>query len=178
MQFTKTDLEENRQVAEIIQFCDTADLNALEQIADQIYRYQPFLISIFLGYKDEVDVFQHDEIMRILIIIWRFFQDKKNVKRKQITVKKFEARQRKNVAFLKYLEREPSGQAQKQTTADNLGALKSKALFTAVLFKLKEGPALKKLDPELSGIILVGMKSLIESFEELSKPKRRRFARR
>lgn len=177
MQFTNTDLEETKKVAEIIKFCDTADLKTLEQVADQIYRYQPFVISIFLGYKDEVDIYQHDEILRILIIIWSFFKDRKNVKSTQITEKQFEARQRKNVAFLKYLQGEPR-QAQPQTTADNLGALKSKALFTAVLFKLKEGPALKEVDAELSPIILLGMKSLIESFEELSKPKRRRLVRR
>lgn len=177
MQFTKTDFEETSQVAEIIKFCDAADLKTLEQVADEIYRYQPFVISIFLGFKDDVDIYQHDELLRILLIIWLFFQNRKNVKRAQITEKQFEARQRKNAAFLKYLDGEPK-QVQEQATADNLGALKSKALFTVFLFKLKEGPALKKLDPELSGIILVGMKSLIESFEELSEPNRRRFARR
>ena len=177
MQFTKTDFQQTDQVAEIIKFCDTADLKTLEQIADQIYRYQPFLISIFLGFKDQVDVYQHDEILRILLIIWLFFKDHKNVKHTQITQKQFETRQRKNAAFLNYLGGE-SEQVQKHTTADNLGALKSKALFTAVLFKIKQGPALKTLEPQLPGIILVGMKSLIEAFEELTKPKRRKFARR
>lgn len=167
MQFTDTDFQETEQVAQIVLFCDQADNQTLEQVADEIYRYQPFLISIFLGYKDDVDIFQHDELLRVLIIIWLFFKDRPNVKRTKITEKMFEAKQRKNAQFLKYLEGEPNQKTKEQTTDLNLGALKSKALFSVVLFKIKDGAALKKLDIEFIGIILLGMKSLIECFEQI-----------
>lgn len=173
MQFTDTDFQQTNQVAELIRFCDTADIKTLEQLMDEIYRHQPFLISLFMGYKEEVDMLQLDEILRVLIIIWLFFRANENVKRSKITVRMFENMERKNVSFLKYLEGEPAGQAHQDTTAANLGALQSKALFTAVLFKIKQGSALKKLNPEISGIILLGLKSLIECFEDISKSKRK-----
>ncbi len=178
MQFTDTDFQQTEQVAQIVLFCDQADNQTLEQVADEIYCYQPFLISIFLGYKDDVDIFQHDELLRVLIIIWLFFKDRPNVKRIKITEKMFEATQRKNAQFLKYLEGEPNQKAKEQITDLNLGALKAKALFSVVFFKIKDGAALKKLDIESIGIILLGMKSLIECFEQISKPKRRRTSRR
>ena len=177
MQFTNTDFEETKKVADLIKFCDTADNATLEKVTDQIYVHQPFVLSLFLGYKDEVDIFQLDEVLHILIIIWLFFRDRKNVRQNRITQKMFEGREKKNMAFLQYLEGEPDKQKD-QILEGNLGALQSKALFTMVLFKFKEGPALKKLDPKLSGIMLIGMKSLIECFEQISKPKRRRVFRR
>ncbi len=85
MKFTNKDFRETEQMAEFIKFCDTADMRTLEQISDEIYRYQPFLISLFLGYKDDIDAFQHDEFLRILIIIWLFFRDHQSVKQTKIT---------------------------------------------------------------------------------------------
>lgn len=174
MQFTDTDFGQTDRVAELVRFCDTADIKTLEQVTDEIYRHQPFLISLFMGYKDDVDMLQLDEVLRVLIIIWLFFKEHENVKSSKITVNTFEARQMKNVRFLKYLDGEPSKQDQDNIIDANLGALESKALFTAVLFKFKEGPALKKLHPEPSGIMLLGMKSLIECFEDISKSKKKR----
>ncbi len=170
MKFTDKDFRETEQMAEFIKFCDTADMRTLEQITDEIYRYQPFLISLFLGYKDDIDAFQHDEFLRILIIIWLFFRDHQSVKQTKITEKMYEARGNQNIQFLQYLDGEPDEKTKGQTTEINLGVLKSKALFTAVLFKVKEGPALKKLNPESSAIMLLGLKSLIECFEDIAKP--------
>lgn len=167
MDFTSKDFEQTEQVARIVQLCDKADIEELERIVDEIYKYQPFVISMFLGYKDDMTPYQHDEILRVLIIIWLFFKSNKNVKRRKINVALFEKKQQKNVQFLQYLSGEPSNEAQLLTTGLNLGQLKSKALFTAVLFKIREGKTLKKLEQRTSNIILLGMKSLIETFEHV-----------
>ena len=117
--------------------------------------------------KDGAGVFQLDELLRILIVIWLFFEDRPRVKQKRITQKMFEARQKENVNFLEYMDGEPSQSAKNQLVAENLQALHSKELWTMVFYKFKEGAALKTLDTQLSGIILIGMKSLIECFEEI-----------
>lgn len=173
MKFTDTDAQESNQVAEFIKFCDTADNATLEKISDEIYLYQPFVLSLFLGFKDEVDIFQLDEILRIFLIIWLFFRDRENVKKKKITEKIFEARQRKNLQFLQYMQDLPIKQDRDQALNYNLGALKSKALF-----KFKEGPTLKKLETARSALMLIGIKSLIECFEHISRPKKHRPSRR
>lgn len=174
MQIAEDNPVQRQKVAQAVHFCDNADLKTLEQITDEIYHHQPFLISLFLGYKDEVDPYQHDEILRTLIIIWLYFRENKNVKRKKITAGMFEAMEEKNIRFLKYLEGEPTIQAQALTTLNDLKQLKSLGLFTAVLFKVKEGKALSKLPDDEAAIILVGLKSLIECFEKISKPSRLR----
>jgi len=167
MDFSDNDFKETEQVAEIIRFCDTAGIKVLEQVVDDIYRYQPFLISIFLGYKDDVTTSQHDEILRILIIIWLYFKEKQVVKQQAISLPLFEKKEQQNIHFLQYLEGDASWEAQQITTTLNLGLLQSKALFTAVLFKIKDGATLKQLDTNTAAIILLGMKSLIEAFEEI-----------
>lgn len=169
MDFTSEDFKQTEQVANIIRFCDKADMVQLGKIVDDIYKYQPFVISMFLGYKDDMNPYQHDEILRVLIIIWLFFKSNKNVERRKINVALFEKKQKQNVQFLQYLDGEPSNEAQLLTTGLNLGQLKSKALFTAVLFKIKEGKTLKNLEQHTSAIIILGMKSLIEAFEHVCK---------
>jgi hypothetical protein len=176
MQITQDNPVQRQKVAQAVHFCDKADLKTLEQITDEIYHHQPFLISLFLGYKDEVDPYppQADEILRTLIIIWLYFRENKNVKRKKITADMFEVMEEKNIRFLKYLEGEPTIQAQALTTLNDFKQLKSLELFTAVLFKIKEGKALSKLPDDEAAIILVGLKSLIECFSKISKPSRLR----
>ena len=93
----------------------------------------------------------------------------KNVERRKINVALFEKKQKQNVQFLQYLSGESSYQAQELTTGLNLSQLKSKALFTAVLFKIKKGETLKNLEQHTSAIIILGMKSLIEAFENVCK---------
>ena len=146
MNFTSEDFEQTEQVARIIQFCDKTETKQLVGIVDEIYKHQPFVISIFLGYKDDMTPHQHDEILRILIMIWLFFKSNKNVEQHKISVALFEKIQKQNAQFLQYLDGEPSYQAQEETTGLNLSQLKSKALFTAVLFKVKEGKTLKNLE--------------------------------
>lgn len=167
MKFADKDFSESSNVAEIIKFCEQADNKKLEKITDEIYRHQPFLISLFLGYKNDIDMMQMDEVLRVLIIIWLFFRNQINAKQIKISINRFEEKQKINIRFLKYLEGESSEQSKIQTTEMNLDNLKSKALFTAVLFKLREGKALKKLDNNISAMMTLGMKSLIECFDDI-----------
>jgi len=120
MDFTSDDFKQTGQVASIIQFCDKADMGQLGRIVDEIYKYQPFVISMFLGYKDDMNPYQHDEILRVLIIIWLFFKSNKNVERRKINVALFEKKQKQNVQFLQYLSGESSYKAQELTTGLNL----------------------------------------------------------
>ncbi|MFT4761517.1 MAG: hypothetical protein ACI9LN_003500 [Saprospiraceae bacterium] len=54
MNFTKNDFRQTEEIAKIIQFCDGANNKQLEEVVDDIYQNQPFLISFFLRYRDDV----------------------------------------------------------------------------------------------------------------------------
>ena len=174
MQPIPEDPAQLQKVAQIVHYCDTADLKTLEQVADEIYQYQPFLISLFLGYKDDVDPLQHDEILRIIIIIWLYFRDNKQVKRNKINERMFEAQEKKHLHFLKYFEGEPTEQAKSQLTLQDFKNLKSIELMALVWGRALQGPALKNMDTYNAGITLIGFKALIECFEKISKPSRLR----
>ena len=168
MSFTNQDFKEPTKLASIISFCEQADNKTLEQVVAEIHKYQPFLISIFLGYKEDVTPHQHDEIIRILIIIWLFFKDQKGVKKQKINESQFEQQQLKNAQLIQYLHGEPTLQAQQLTTDLNLDQLRSKALFSAVLFRVLDGKHLQSLEEETRGVFILSMKSLIECFETIS----------
>jgi hypothetical protein len=53
----QNNLETMKNVSELVDFCATADNATLEKIVDQIHTHQPFVVSLFLGYKDDVDIF-------------------------------------------------------------------------------------------------------------------------
>jgi hypothetical protein len=81
-----------------------------------------------------------------------------------VTQAQFEKLQRGNKHMLDYSEGEPEESREKIYT-DTLQNLKSKSLWAAVLFRYNNRPVLINMDRENKGIILFGILSFIQSFE-------------
>ena len=69
--------------------------------------------------------------------------------------------------MLKYFEGEHGKNAKLELVSSDLENLNSKSLFTGVVFQFNKKVALLNMKEQTRGIILVGLKSLIESFEEI-----------
>jgi hypothetical protein len=57
-------------------------------------------------------------------------------------------------------------------TGSDLDHLKSKALLSGIFYRFDTQPILMKMDSGLEGTLLIGMKSIIECFEEIGNEKR------
>lgn len=75
--------------------------------------------------------------------------------------------QQRNVYMLKYFEGEQSRNSKLEVISADLENLNSKSLFTEVIFQFNQKVPLLNMKNETRGIILVGLKSLIECFEEI-----------
>lgn len=167
MKFNQNDFDETDQLAKLIKQIDHADLAYANAVSDEIFQRQPFFLSVILGYHFDVSKEEPDEIIRISFLVWEYFRSKPNVQKKQVTQTCFEKAQAKNIEMLKYSEGEPNKRAKMKIYSYDLQKLKSKTLWTAILFRFDNRPVLQKMNPETKGAILIGIKSFIHCFETI-----------
>lgn len=101
------------------------------------------------------------------VIITQLIKKVEQIEHKKISETQFERIQQRNVYMLKYYEGEKGKNAKMNVVAADLMHLKSKSLFTGILFQFYYKSVLININEENRGIILVGLKSLIECFEEI-----------
>lgn len=137
--------------------------------SDVIFQQQPFLISLVLGYKIDLKAEELEEMTKIIFIIWEYFKQNEIVRQVKITQPLFEKVQLRNMHLLKYLKGEPGHEKKSKIIASDLGHLNSKALLTEIFLRFNTQDALINMKAETKGILLIGMKSLVECFEEIEK---------
>lgn len=166
MKILEKDLKDADVVGGIINRVEIADRDFFDSESDVIFKRQPFLISLLLGYQLDFKPNEFEEIGKILFIIWEYFKLRNKIKRKKITETQFERIERRNYHLLKYLEGESEETERLKVIESDMEHLNSKALYAGILLIFNAWDAFIKMDTENKGILLIGLKSLIECFEE------------
>lgn len=161
---TAKDYSETSELAGLIRKIDTSDAEYVDRISDEIFKYQPFFLTVVLGYRMDISSQELEEMMRIYLLVWEYFKSNKNLPKKKVTQTQFEEVQRQNMYMLHYSEGE-SEESRDKIYTDELQNLKSKSLWAAVHFRYNTRPALINMDPEIKGITLIGILSFIQCFE-------------
>lgn len=169
MNISEHDKIETIRITKIITKIDRIDSDYFNVITDEMNQHQPFLLSILLGYRFDFKPEEVGEIIKIVILIWEYFRENKNIKHKKLTEQHFERILKRNLGMLKYLEGESDPSEMLNITSSDLDHLKSKALLTGIFYRFDTQSALVKMDLGTKGTILIGMKSVIECFEEMEK---------
>lgn len=167
MHFTQEDFTEANQLAKVQIAIDKIDAKYVNLVSDEIFHKQPFFLTVLLGYRFDIEPLELEEIMKIYFLIWEYFRTNKNVQSKKVTQERFEMVEDKIISMLQYSEGEANENDKINIYSADLGNLKSKALFTAVLYRYKKKPVLLKMDERKRGLILIGIKSFIECFETI-----------
>jgi hypothetical protein len=165
MEITQKDINETRFVGELIKKINTIDLTEASNVSDRIVKNQPFIMSLLIGYKFDVEEDQLNDVMKMLFIIYLYFENKTNIGAKKIGPKEFEKYEKRNIQFLKYFSGEQNNKSQLEVNKQYLSNLKCKSLFTGILAMANTQISLKKMNSELKGIIVMGMKTLIDCLE-------------
>ncbi len=76
LKLTDKDFSEVKKVAEIIKEVDHSNISELVNSFEEIEKYQPFLISLLLGFKDQLNRIELDELANKLIIILPILEHK------------------------------------------------------------------------------------------------------
>lgn len=162
--FTAKDYSETTELAGLIGKIDAIDAQYVNRVSDEIFKEQPFFLTVLLGYRVDVSEQELEEIMKIYFLIWEYFRSNQNLRKSKVTQTQFEEVQRRNMYMLYYSEGE-SEESRDKIYTDELQNLKSKSLWAAVHFRYKNRPVLLNMDQEYKGIILLGILSFILCFE-------------
>ena len=167
MHFKQNDFSEAKDLAKVQIKIDNIDAEYVDLISDEIFQKQPFFLTTLLGYRFDVTPIELEEIMKIYFLIWEYFRTNKKVQTIKVTETYFETILNTNIALLQYIDGELDEDEKTRIYSSHLSNLKSKALFTAVLYRYSERPVLIKMEEEKRAIILLGIKSFIECFETI-----------
>lgn len=167
MKLTPTNFNETAEIAELMRKIEGFNKDYVFSVSDEIFQRQPFFLSVLLGYKFDVNPTELEEIMKIYFLIWEYFRNNKNVQTKKVTVADFENVEFRYIEMLKYIDGESSKKGKDKLYSHDIEKVKSKPLLTAVLFRLNTRPVLIKMDEQIRGIVLIGIRSFIECFEKI-----------
>ena len=167
MIISEEDKREILRVGQLIKKIEMADEEYINKESDLISKKQPFLISLLLGFRFDLKDLELEEIMKIIFLIWEFFKNHSQINKTKISESQFERIQQSNIYMLKYYDGEQGQKASMELISNDLKNLKSKSLFAAIVFQFFEKIPLLEMENESRGSTLVGMKTLIECFEEI-----------
>ena len=165
MKITQNDFNETTELADLLTKIDIMDPEYVSLLSDEIFKQQPFFLTVLLSYRLDVAPDELEEIMKIYFLLWEYFRSNKNVQTKKITEAHFEKVQDRNIEMLKYIQGETDQSDKLDVYSYDLENIKSKSLLTSVLFRYNTRPVLMKMDEESKGIVFIGIKCFIECFE-------------
>lgn len=167
LNISNNDFNDPEKVAELFRNIDTIDEHYVKNTGNEMFQNQPFMLSEMLGYHYEVNPIELEEIMKVYFIIWDCFKEKKNIKKMKLTEGQFAKLTKRNIDFFNYLDGEVNEEDYKNTTIIDLNNIKSKTLLAGILVRFNNRPALVSMEKDIKGMVLVGVKSIIEGLEEL-----------
>ena len=166
MKFKEQDYLEVEEVHEILNRTNRLGQEDMERICDRMVSYQPFMMSLLLGYQVDLPKDAFEDVFKIVLAIYLYFERLFDLTTYQILERDFEEHHNINIAFLKYLEGESDKENILLLEEKDLSKIQSKALLTGVIMMLNEQTGCKRMNDEQKGIIYIGMKSLIECLEQ------------
>ena len=167
IKFTQNDFDEAKILAGSIRKIDRMDAAYVDAVSEEIFKMQPFFLSVLLGYSYDISLVELEEIMKIYFIVWEYFRSNPNVQKKHVTESLFNKIQQKNIEMLKYSECETKENEKSEIYAYDLQSLKSKSLLTAIFLRFNERAVLVNMVISKKGAIMIGIKSFIECFEKI-----------
>ena len=102
------DFSETDEIGKLLKKIDSVDEQYISSTYEEMQQFQPFLLSLLLGYQDDLNTIELNEIIKVYLIIWEFFKEKRNIKKRQLTTIQFEEVQKRNIGFFQYLDAEKS----------------------------------------------------------------------
>jgi hypothetical protein len=167
IKFTKNDIYESELLAKTIKKIDEIDADYVNSASDEIFKHQPFFLTVMLGHRHDVSNYELEEIMKLYFLVWEYFRSNPKIKTKLVTESSFNKIQKRNIEMLKYSDGETNGNDKLDIYTQDIQTIKSKALLAAIFLRFNDRPTLFKMDIIIKGVIMIGIKSFIECFESL-----------
>jgi hypothetical protein len=165
LHFEKSDFTEIDELVLLSDQMDALSAEEISQIGDEIFMFQPFMLSNMVGFHLDVSKPVHSEIIKLYFLLWKYYKKKDSVSVK-ITLEQFEKVNDRDIAILKQLSNQHGTPQFMETLIGDMQKTRSKSLLSIFYFRFETRPVLKDCNNELKIIILNGLKSFITCFDE------------
>jgi hypothetical protein len=143
------------------------DFDYANNITDELYRCQPFILSTIMGYKMDVAIEDLPDLINLYVLIWLFYRDRKNVRTIKITEQQYSKQESRFVAMLKKYETTISAAAKNKMIDEDLNSFSSKSLYAMLVSECRENKILHRLNWESGGAVFAGYITLIKCLDEI-----------
>ncbi|MCK9403710.1 MAG: hypothetical protein M0Q26_09965 [Chitinophagaceae bacterium] len=121
---------------------------------DDLFMHQPFLLSMLTGYQFDLSALELDEALKLYIAVWEYFKVNPKVKTNAITEAQFDRFHNINIKV--FVVNDP---ADRETMT---------VLLAAIFERFVNRPVLFNMETQTKGALMIGVKSIIECFEEIT----------
>jgi hypothetical protein len=149
------------RIKEMIQRDEPAYIN---EMMKEIRQHQPFLLSFCGGVIEDTTPAVANDLAQIILLVWGFFRQHRQVWELQVTPGQFERVQNRSISMLQYGQRENPASRKGLYGAD-INKLRSAALFADIALDISQRRKLALLDRTEASIIALGFKCLVECFD-------------
>lgn len=170
LNITNADIAATKRIAEIIQYIknNENDFAFANNVTDELYRHQPFILSMLMGYKMDLTSEELAPLVELYVLIWEYYKDNLNIRSVPITQQHYERAEAGNTRVLKNYANIASRKGGQGFLKNDLNRAASKALISAVFMQFREKISLRNLNTQTKGMLLIGLKSVIQCFDEVS----------
>lgn len=130
------------------------DIDYAHLTTDELFKHQPFMLSMLMGYKLDLAKAELNEVLNLYITIWEYFKIDPILKIKAITEAQFDRIHESNIELF----------ATKKTVKMKVVPV----LYAAILQRFENHPVLFCMEPHPKTAVMIGAKSIIECFQELT----------
>jgi hypothetical protein len=158
------------------------DFTAIQYIAsriikqDKVYirmllaeavKCQPFLASAIVGITSDFSSAESEEVVSLYLIAWGVFRQYPGCREITVTQKKFEDTRKKNISMFEYLDKEDDSGFFDEIVQSDHEKLNHGILMQYIAGCLRKWPGVNRLDAVHYCSVLIGVKSFIESLEDV-----------
>ena len=161
------DLKDLAKVESLIRMIDSQEQDYFMKVLDEMQLYQPFLLSVLLGYQFDLTPPQHERVIKIFVLIWAYFGDRKNLRKKQIRDADLEHRLAGNIRTLERFEKETTTKGKDAVFTDDMARVNATGLYAAIFHMVHSDKLFEKMGIRDRAYLVMGLKNIIESIEAL-----------
>jgi hypothetical protein len=161
------DLKDMAKVELLIRMIDSQDQAYFGKVLDEMHQFQPFLLSVLLGYQFDLTPLQHEKAIKIFALIWEYFADRENLRKKQIREENLEHSLANNIRTLERFGKETSSQSKNAVLADDMARINAKGLYMAIFHMVSSDKVFETMGIRERAYLLMGLKNIIECMEAM-----------
>jgi len=161
------DLKNLAKVDSLIRMIDLQDQAYFEKVLDEMHLFQPFLLSVLLGYQFDLTPLQHEKVIKIFTLIWAYFSDHENLRKKQVREEDLEDRLAGNLRTLQRFEKETTTDGKNTIFTEDMARINATGLYAAIFHMVGSDKVFDNMGVRDRTCLAIGLKNIIECIEAL-----------